>query len=202
MNSHHHVNYIYLYISHHPRNYRNTTLYYCILSFSTSFKDRLTCIQLFASNFVFSVLLLTRPETNLHKHCFCLLTYCKLIPDLHYVLICSPELATVGEVSLECVENCEGRTKRSRQVSFRTGSIDMQTWWRPRWCHLALHRCTKRQASTARLPQEEILCEAHQHTLNSVISTPIMSLTLEYPKSLENGCSLFKSHSLLSLFSS
>lgn len=28
----------------------------------------LTCIQLFASNSVFSVLLLTRPESNLHKH--------------------------------------------------------------------------------------------------------------------------------------
>ena len=39
------------------------------------------------------------------------------------------------------------------------------------------------------------------YILNSVISTLIISLTLQYPKTLGNGCSYFKSYSLLSHFS-
>jgi hypothetical protein len=39
---------------------------------------------------------------------------------------------------------------------------------------------------------------AHIYTLNSVISTSLMSLLLWCPENLRNGCSQFESHSLLS----
>ena len=38
------------------------------------------------------------------------------------------------------------------------------------------------------------------YTLNFIISTPLMSLLLLYPRTLGNKCSQFKSHSLLSHF--